>query len=167
MVRCMSERLRGEEAGARSGEAEADFGFRRVPRLVKSRLVREVFDRVATRYDLMNDLMSAGIHRLWKDAMVDWLAPRPTQYLLDVAGGTGDVAFRVHTRTHGRARITVCDVNADMTRVGRDRALDRGIVARLPQLPHTRLQIAKPLERLLACHDPLRPASCQRCAAGR
>src|SRR6516225_2843195 len=129
MVRCMSERLRGEEAGAPSGEAEADFGFRRVPRLAKSRLVREVFDRVATRYDLMNDLMSAGIHRLWKDAMVDWLAPRPAQYLLDVAGGTGDVAFRVHTRTHGRARITVCDVNADMTRVGRDRALDRGIVA--------------------------------------
>jgi len=129
MVRCMSERLRGEEAGASSGEAEADFGFRRVPRLAKSRLVREVFDRVATRYDLMNDLMSAGIHRLWKDAMVDWLAPRPAQYLLDVAGGTGDVAFRVHTRTHGGARITVCDVNVDMTRVGRDRALDRGIVA--------------------------------------
>ena len=129
MVRCMSEGREREETGEPRRQAAADFGFRRVPRAAKSRLVREVFDQVAARYDLMNDLMSAGIHRLWKDAMVDWLAPRPGQRLLDVAGGTGDIAFRLHARTMGRARIAVCDINAEMVGVGRDRALDRGIVA--------------------------------------
>jgi demethylmenaquinone methyltransferase/2-methoxy-6-polyprenyl-1,4-benzoquinol methylase len=76
----------------------------------------------------MNDVMSGGVHRLWKDAMVDWLAPRPGQTLLDVAGGTGDIAFRLVRRTEGEARVIVCDVNARMVETGRDRALDRGIV---------------------------------------
>jgi demethylmenaquinone methyltransferase / 2-methoxy-6-polyprenyl-1,4-benzoquinol methylase len=71
----------------------------------EGRLVHGVFTRVAARYDLMNDLMSAGIHRVWKDAMMDWLAPRPGQRLLDVAGGTGDIAFRfLRARAKGRAR---------------------------------------------------------------
>src|SRR5213079_2369363 len=75
-------------------ESEADFGFRRVPEGAKAPLVRAVFDSVAARYDLMNDLMSAGIHRQWKAEMVRWLNPRPGQRLIDVAGGTGDIARR-------------------------------------------------------------------------
>src|SRR5579864_2122820 len=73
---------------------DTDFGFRAVPEAAKAPLVRALFDRVAGRYDLMNDLMSAGIHRWWKAEMVRWLAPRPGQRLVDVAGGTGDVALR-------------------------------------------------------------------------
>jgi demethylmenaquinone methyltransferase/2-methoxy-6-polyprenyl-1,4-benzoquinol methylase len=116
----------------------ADFGFRAVPASEKSGLVRNVFDSVAGRYDLMNDLMSGGVHRLWKGALIDWLNPRPGQHLLDVAGGTGDIAFRFLERTRPRqvqpgdappaARVTVCDINATMVSVGRDRAIDRGLL---------------------------------------
>ncbi|HVJ53903.1 MAG TPA: bifunctional demethylmenaquinone methyltransferase/2-methoxy-6-polyprenyl-1,4-benzoquinol methylase UbiE [Aliidongia sp.] len=107
----------------------ADFGFRTVPAGEKKSLVRGVFDSVAGRYDLMNDLMSGGIHRLWKSAMLDWLAPRPGQHLLDVAGGTGDIAFRYRQRLGGEGRVTICDINHSMVSVGRDRAIDRGILA--------------------------------------
>jgi demethylmenaquinone methyltransferase/2-methoxy-6-polyprenyl-1,4-benzoquinol methylase len=104
------------------------FGYQEVPAQDKSRLVGAMFARVAARYDLMNDLMSAGVHRLWKAAMIDWLAPQPGMRLLDVAGGTGDIAFRVLDRLARRgqapARIVVCDVNPRMLEVGRDRALD-------------------------------------------
>ncbi|MEE8445272.1 MAG: class I SAM-dependent methyltransferase [Alphaproteobacteria bacterium] len=104
----------------------ADFGFREVPSGEKARLVRGVFDSVAGRYDLMNDLMSLGIHRLWKSALIDWLAPRPDMHLLDIAGGTGDIAFRFLER--GGGSVTVCDLTEEMVSVGRDRAIDRGIV---------------------------------------
>ncbi|MEX2649762.1 MAG: class I SAM-dependent methyltransferase [Alphaproteobacteria bacterium] len=107
--------------------ATADFGFRRVAIDEKASLVRGVFDRVAGRYDLMNDLMSGGLHRLWKDALVRSLAAHPFGHVVDVAGGTGDVALRIATRG-GAARVTVCDVNATMVARGRDRALDRGMV---------------------------------------
>jgi len=80
----------------------ASFGYRDVPEAEKATLVREVFSSVARRYDLMNDLMSGGVHRLWKDAMVEWLNPRPGWRVLDVAGGTGDIAFRI-ADTIGRA----------------------------------------------------------------
>jgi demethylmenaquinone methyltransferase/2-methoxy-6-polyprenyl-1,4-benzoquinol methylase len=118
-------------------EGDADFGFRRVPVTAKKGMVREVFDSVASKYDVMNDLMSLGIHRLWKDAFIDRLNPRPGQHLLDVAGGTGDIAFRFLDRTRRRAastggapaRVTVCDINNAMLSVGRDRAIDRGIVS--------------------------------------
>jgi demethylmenaquinone methyltransferase/2-methoxy-6-polyprenyl-1,4-benzoquinol methylase len=116
----------------------ADFGFRTVPVDEKKTLVRGVFDSVAQRYDLMNDLMSGGVHRLWKAALMDWLNPRPGQHLLDVAGGTGDIAFRFLERTRPRnpapgdtpprARVTVCDINQSMVSVGRDRAIDRGLL---------------------------------------
>ena len=76
-------------------EKTASFGFRDVPEDEKEGLVKEVFSSVAARYDLMNDLMSAGVHRIWKDAMVEWLNPRPGWKVLDVAGGTGDIAFRI------------------------------------------------------------------------
>jgi demethylmenaquinone methyltransferase / 2-methoxy-6-polyprenyl-1,4-benzoquinol methylase len=108
--------------------SETDFGFRRVPAAEKAGLVRRVFDSVADRYDLMNDLMSGGIHRLWKATLIERLNPRPGQLLLDVAGGTGDIACRFLDRA-GRASVIVCDINEAMLRRGRDRAIDRGIVA--------------------------------------
>lgn len=95
----------------------ASFGYREVSPDEKPALVRGVFSSVARRYDLMNDLMSAGVHRLWKDVFVDWLAPQPGMAVLDVAGGTGDIAFRIAHRTKARGRqatITVCDINRDM-----------------------------------------------------
>jgi demethylmenaquinone methyltransferase / 2-methoxy-6-polyprenyl-1,4-benzoquinol methylase len=105
------------------------FGYRQVLPEDKAALVGGVFERVASRYDLMNDLMSGGLHRLWKASMVDWLAPRPGLRLLDVAGGTGDIAFRVLDRVERRdgpaTRIVVCDINPAMLGVGRDRALDQ------------------------------------------
>ena len=78
-----------------SEQRTTDFGYRQVPEEEKTRLVGGVFDSVATRYDLMNDLMSGGLHRLWKNAMVDVVHPRPGERILDVAGGTGDIAFRL------------------------------------------------------------------------
>ena len=103
------------------------FGFRTVREQEKASLVRAVFDDVAPRYDLMNDLMSAGIHRLWKAAMLDWLRPRPGMSLLDVGGGTGDIAFRFARR--GGGPVVVCDINREMLAVGRDRAIDRNLGA--------------------------------------
>ena len=108
---------------------KAWFGFQRVETSEKPHLVRDVFERVAGRYDLMNDLMSGGIHRLWKGALIDWLAPRPGQLLLDVAGGTGDIARRFLARTGASGRAVVCDLTPAMLAVGRDRAIDRGIVS--------------------------------------
>jgi demethylmenaquinone methyltransferase / 2-methoxy-6-polyprenyl-1,4-benzoquinol methylase len=110
-------------------EGKAWFGFRRVEAEEKPALVRGVFERVASRYDLMNDLMSGGIHRLWKAELIDWLNPRPGELLLDVAGGTGDIAFRYLERTEKQAGVIVCDLTPAMLAVGRDRAIDRGIVA--------------------------------------
>ncbi|MFQ5783699.1 MAG: bifunctional demethylmenaquinone methyltransferase/2-methoxy-6-polyprenyl-1,4-benzoquinol methylase UbiE [Alphaproteobacteria bacterium] len=110
-----------------AADGETDFGFRRVARDQKPRLVGGVFTSVARRYDLMNDLMSVGVHRLWKSEMVDWLRPRAGLHLVDVAGGTGDIALRVLERTSGAVRIAVCDANEAMLQVGRDRALDRGV----------------------------------------
>jgi len=106
------------------------FGYRTVAETEKAQLVRGVFDAVASKYDVMNDLMSAGVHRLWKAAMVDWLAPRPGQAIVDVGGGTGDIAARIIARTGATAGpVTVCDINHDMIKVGRDRAFDKGQLA--------------------------------------
>ncbi len=104
-----------------SDENTTHFGFQTVPEADKAGMVHGVFSRVASKYDVMNDLMSMGIHRIWKDAMMDWLAPRPGQRLLDVAGGTGDVAFRFLSRAPG-ARATVCDMTEPMLIEGRRRA---------------------------------------------
>ncbi len=97
------------------------FGFREVAEGEKARMVHGVFTRVASRYDVMNDLMSGGVHRLWKDAMMDWLAPRPGQKLLDVAGGTGDIAFRFLKRAP-TAEATVLDMTESMLIEGQKRA---------------------------------------------
>ena len=106
------------------------FGFQTVDETAKAGMVHGVFSRVAPKYDLMNDLMSGGVHRLWKDAMLDWLAPRPGQSLLDVAGGTGDVAFRFLKRAPGSV-ATVLDMTEDMLSAGRQRAEAESLSARL------------------------------------
>jgi demethylmenaquinone methyltransferase/2-methoxy-6-polyprenyl-1,4-benzoquinol methylase len=104
------------------------FGFRDVPLGDKQALVNDVFHSVAGRYDLMNDLMSGGLHRLWKDWMVTALNPprSATPFaLLDVAGGTGDIAFRAANAAGGGFKATVCDINSNMLSVGRERAAAR------------------------------------------
>ena len=106
------------------------FGFREVPEDDKAGMVHGVFSRVASKYDIMNDLMSVGVHRLWKDALMDWLAPRPGQRLLDVAGGTGDVAFRFLKRAPG-ATAVVCDMTEPMLIEGRKRAEAERMAERL------------------------------------
>jgi demethylmenaquinone methyltransferase / 2-methoxy-6-polyprenyl-1,4-benzoquinol methylase len=108
---------------ANSEEQHADFGYRRVPIDEKQELVSGVFRSVARRYDLMNDLMSFGLHRAWKDVLVTAINPpknRPFE-LLDAAGGTGDVALRVLAAGGEQTRAVVCDINADMLAVGRER----------------------------------------------
>lgn len=139
----------GSSAGSGPSEATTHFGYQDVPLAEKRGRVQGVFESVASNYDLMNDLMSGGIHRLWKASMIDWLDPRPGQTFLDVAGGTGDIAFRIDERlsqtkddipevpaddgaaaetNERRAPITVCDLTLGMLEVGRDRGLDRGIL---------------------------------------
>ncbi|MGJ4902082.1 bifunctional demethylmenaquinone methyltransferase/2-methoxy-6-polyprenyl-1,4-benzoquinol methylase UbiE [Bradyrhizobium sp. HKCCYLS2058] len=102
------------------------FGFRDVPLGEKQTLVNDVFHSVAQRYDLMNDLMSGGLHRVWKDIMINTLNPPKSDApfaLLDVAGGTGDISFRAARKAGAGFHATVCDINGDMLEVGRQRAL--------------------------------------------
>ncbi len=105
----------------KSEEKTTHFGYRTVAEDEKASLVHGVFSSVASKYDVMNDAMSLGIHRLWKDAMMDWLAPRAGQSLLDVAGGTGDIAFRFLGRAP-QARAVVLDMTESMLVAGRQRA---------------------------------------------
>ncbi|RAZ92038.1 bifunctional demethylmenaquinone methyltransferase/2-methoxy-6-polyprenyl-1,4-benzoquinol methylase UbiE [Mesorhizobium hawassense] len=114
-----------------AGGMETSYGFRKVEEGEKQPLVNDVFHKVANRYDLMNDLMSAGLHRLWKDAMVAWLNPpkRPGWKVLDVAGGTGDIAFRIVEASQRQAHATVLDINGSMLAVGRERAEKLGLAA--------------------------------------
>ncbi|MBX3577338.1 MAG: bifunctional demethylmenaquinone methyltransferase/2-methoxy-6-polyprenyl-1,4-benzoquinol methylase UbiE [Rhizobiaceae bacterium] len=118
-----------EQRTTAAGGMETSFGFRSVGEGEKQDMVNAVFHRVAERYDLMNDLMSGGLHRLWKDAMVAWLNPpkRPGWTVLDVAGGTGDIAFRIVDASAGNASAVVLDINGSMLGVGRDRAAKRGL----------------------------------------
>ena len=105
------------------------FGEKSVTPDEKTNLVLGVFENVATRYDIMNDVMSGGIHRLWKDKFIAHINPRKDDKILDVAGGTGDIAFRHYKHTNGQADITVSDINPAMLSVGKDRAYDRAIVS--------------------------------------
>jgi demethylmenaquinone methyltransferase/2-methoxy-6-polyprenyl-1,4-benzoquinol methylase len=110
---------------------ETHFGARRVPLDAKQAMVDDVFRKVADRYDVMNDLMSLGLHRVWKDILVAKLRPprdRPFAHL-DVAGGTGDVAFRVAAKLGDGAAVTVVDINSDMLRVGEARSAKRRVGA--------------------------------------
>jgi demethylmenaquinone methyltransferase/2-methoxy-6-polyprenyl-1,4-benzoquinol methylase len=120
--------MSGEDTSRRT-----NFGFRQVREGEKASLVRALFDAVAPRYDLMNDLMSAGIHRWWKAEMVTRLKPRPGQRLIDVAGGTGDIALRALPRLirpgePADIAVVVCDMSEPMLEIGRARALDQGIL---------------------------------------
>jgi demethylmenaquinone methyltransferase/2-methoxy-6-polyprenyl-1,4-benzoquinol methylase len=113
----------------RPGDDHTHFGFRDVPLGDKQRLVDDVFHSVARRYDLMNDLMSAGLHRAWKDALVNTINPPKGNWpfaLLDVAGGTGDIAFRVVDAGGPETRATVMDINTEMLKAGRARADAQG-----------------------------------------
>jgi demethylmenaquinone methyltransferase / 2-methoxy-6-polyprenyl-1,4-benzoquinol methylase len=104
-----------------TGDKITHFGFQDVAEDKKAGMVHGVFTSVASRYDIMNDVMSVGIHRVWKDAMMDWLAPQPHQRLLDVAGGTGDISFRFLKRAPG-ANAVVLDMTESMLIAGRQRA---------------------------------------------
>ncbi|POF33969.1 bifunctional demethylmenaquinone methyltransferase/2-methoxy-6-polyprenyl-1,4-benzoquinol methylase UbiE [Roseibium marinum] len=129
----MTQQAHGQTGGSsRSPEdMPTSFGFTRVDEGRKQALVDDVFHKVAERYDLMNDLMSGGFHRVWKDAMVSYLAPPKSGgrgwRLLDVAGGTGDIATRVVRRSGETVEAVVCDINESMLGVGRDRAEKAGL----------------------------------------
>ncbi|MCO6049291.1 bifunctional demethylmenaquinone methyltransferase/2-methoxy-6-polyprenyl-1,4-benzoquinol methylase UbiE [Mesorhizobium sp. RP14(2022)] len=121
-----------EQRATGAGGMETAYGFREVESAAtKQGLVDGVFHKVASRYDLMNDLMSGGLHRAWKNAMVAWLnpSPKPGWRSLDVAGGTGDIAFRIVDASRGEAHVTVLDINGSMLGVGRERAEKRGLSA--------------------------------------
>jgi demethylmenaquinone methyltransferase/2-methoxy-6-polyprenyl-1,4-benzoquinol methylase len=100
------------------------FGFQDVLDSEKASLVEGVFNSVASNYDLMNDIMSIGVHRLWKNAMIDWLCPQTNMALLDVGGGTGDIAFKFLEK--GGGDVTVTDINEKMLNLGRNRAINQG-----------------------------------------
>ncbi|PJI44746.1 MAG: bifunctional demethylmenaquinone methyltransferase/2-methoxy-6-polyprenyl-1,4-benzoquinol methylase UbiE [Rhizobium sp.] len=122
-----------ESRTSANGGMETSYGFREVAEGEKQVLVNEVFHKVAKRYDIMNDVMSAGLHRIWKDAMIAALNPRkdPAYKVLDVAGGTGDIAFRI-VETSGRlAHATVLDINGSMLGVGAERAEKKGLSGNL------------------------------------
>jgi len=113
-----------------TGGEQTHFGYQSVPLEDKQGRVDDVFRSVARRYDLMNDLMSGGLHRAWKDALVTAVNPPKSErhfHALDLAGGTGDVAFRIVDAGGHGVRATVCDINADMLEVGRERAAARGL----------------------------------------
>ena len=133
MTRTSPNSDRTAAGSARNGPQETDFGFQRVAADAHRGLVGAVFDSVAGRYDLMNDLMSGGLHRLWKQALIDTLDPRPGLRLIDVAGGTGDISFRALERAEEREgaeqdppAATICDPSEAMLGVARRRALDKG-----------------------------------------
>ena len=112
------------------GGEQTHFGYQSVPLEDKQGRVDDVFHSVARRYDLMNDLMSGGLHRAWKDALVIAVNPPKSErpfHVLDLAGGTGDVAFRIVDAGGHGTRVTVCDINTDMLKVGRERAAARGL----------------------------------------
>jgi|TARA_B110000967_G_scaffold1609_1_gene1653 demethylmenaquinone methyltransferase/2-methoxy-6-polyprenyl-1,4-benzoquinol methylase len=104
-----------------NAEQTTHFGFETVPEAEKAKKVQGVFTSVASKYDIMNDVMSLGVHRIWKEVMMDWLAPRPSQKLLDVAGGTGDISFKFLKRA-GSGHATVLDITENMLIEGRKRA---------------------------------------------
>ena len=105
-----------------------DFGFQQVPRADKARRVRAVFDSVAERYDLMNDLMSGGAHRLWKQFALSLTGLKAGQQALDLAGGTGDLAYALAGQVGRTGLVVLSDINASMLQRGRDRLTDRGVI---------------------------------------
>lgn len=115
-------------------DPETDFGFQRIPLTEKARRVSKVFHQVADNYDVMNDLMSLGLHRVWKRYTVDLAAVRPGQYILDLAAGTGDLTRRLAKLVGATGQIVMADINAAMLARGRDRLIDAGILANIHYL---------------------------------
>jgi demethylmenaquinone methyltransferase/2-methoxy-6-polyprenyl-1,4-benzoquinol methylase len=109
-------------------QTTTDFGFEEVAAEEKARRVANVFTSVASEYDLMNDVMSFGAHRLWKRKAVHLCAIRKNFHVLDLAGGTGDIANLIHKQLGDEGRVTLCDINAEMLQQGRDRFIDKGII---------------------------------------
>jgi demethylmenaquinone methyltransferase/2-methoxy-6-polyprenyl-1,4-benzoquinol methylase len=124
--------MSGERTSA-DGGMETSYGFRQVGQDEKQALVNDVFHKVAKRYDIMNDVMSMGLHRAWKDAMIACLNPRRSEdyKVLDVAGGTGDIAFRIVEASDRQAHATVLDINGSMLAVGSERAEKKGLAPNL------------------------------------
>jgi demethylmenaquinone methyltransferase/2-methoxy-6-polyprenyl-1,4-benzoquinol methylase len=114
-------------------EKTADFGYQRVAEEEKASRVAGVFHSVAPRYDLMNDLMSAGLHRLWKGFAVELARVKPGQRVLDLAAGTGDVALKFHRLVGAAGEVWLTDINESMLRRGRDRLLDQGVILPVAQ----------------------------------
>ncbi len=125
----MNEPTREPKGAPASGEV--DFGYEHVPRAEKAQRVRAVFDSVAGRYDLMNDLMSGGLHRLWKQFTLSQTGLREGHRALDVAGGTGDLSAGMARQVGDTGLVVLSDINAAMLAIGRDRLLDRGILRNL------------------------------------
>ena len=114
-----------------SEDAKTHFGYTNVSPEEKTQRVRQVFESVAENYDVMNDLMSFGLHRLWKKFTLHIAAIRPNQKVLDLAGGTGDLAAELHKSVGTQGQVVLCDINASMLSVGRDRMIDRGLMSNL------------------------------------
>jgi len=117
-----------------NAEEKTHFGYKQVPVKEKVRRVAEVFDSVATRYDLMNDLMSCGIHRLWKRFTIELSGVRPGQSVLDLAGGTGDLAAKFVKEVGSEGQVVLADINAAMLQVGRERLLNKGVLVNYAQV---------------------------------
>ena len=113
-----------------SKSTHTHFGYQNVPEADKSGLVKEVFNNVASKYDVMNDLMSVGIHRVWKNALINWLVPKENQNLLDVAGGTGDIATRFLNQAKG-GNATILDMTESMLQEGTKRVTNSGLSSRM------------------------------------
>ncbi|HEX2140333.1 MAG TPA: bifunctional demethylmenaquinone methyltransferase/2-methoxy-6-polyprenyl-1,4-benzoquinol methylase UbiE [Woeseiaceae bacterium] len=121
----------GNDSDSHPGQAgTVDFGFEKVAKNDKSRRVREVFDSVADRYDLMNDLMSGGLHRLWKRFTIEQAGVRPGHSVLDLAGGTGDLALAFARQVGERGQVVLADINAGMLERGRRRLIDAGVAGK-------------------------------------
>jgi demethylmenaquinone methyltransferase/2-methoxy-6-polyprenyl-1,4-benzoquinol methylase len=110
------------------------FGFTEVPLAEKTLKVKTVFDSVSSNYDLMNDMMSFGIHHLWKSSLIDQLNPKPGMDIIDVAGGTGDIAKKILKRCSDKVRVTICDINANMLKTCRNKSIDNGQISG-PNIP--------------------------------
>ena len=141
------------------------FGFRDVPTGDKQKLVGEVFSSVAGKYDLMNDLMSLGVHRVWKRYFVGTAQVKRGDRVLDLAGGTGDIALLLRDRVGEAGSVVLGDINGAMLRVGRDRMVDQGQVAGFEYVQMQRREAAVPGRELRPGHDRVRPA--QRHRQGR
>ncbi|GGW82711.1 bifunctional demethylmenaquinone methyltransferase/2-methoxy-6-polyprenyl-1,4-benzoquinol methylase UbiE [Alteromonas halophila] len=118
-----------DEAG--QGTTQTDFGFKQVDKQQKASLVANVFDSVAAKYDVMNDLMSMGIHRLWKRYTIDCANARPGNKVLDIAGGTGDLTAKFSRLVGPSGQVTLADINHSMLAVGRDKLRDQGLISNI------------------------------------